>query len=90
MSSPIRLVIRFVVLAGASSAVAYGLLAWQHEGFSLAGVWLVDNDWRLHPVHFLIVGIGLIPPTMWDIYAMEVQAAKRQAGEDRLGAGRDE
>ena len=88
MARPIRLVIRFIVLAAASAAVAYGLLAWQHEGFALAGVWLVDNDWRLHPVHFLIVGIGLIPPTMWDIYAMEIQAATRRADEGGFGAAR--
>lgn len=89
MSGPIRLLIRLVVLAAASSAVAYGLLAWQHDGFTLAGVLFVDNDWRLHPVHFLVVGIGLIPPTMWDIFAMETHAAKRRSGEDRFGTAGD-
>ncbi len=71
MPGLVRLVIRLVVLAVASSAVAFGLLAWQHQGFTLVGVWLVDNDWRIHPVHLLVVGIGLIPPTMWDIFALE-------------------
>ena len=89
MPGAIRLVIRFIVLAAASSAVAYGLLAWQHQGFTLVGVWLVDNDWRLHPVHFLMVGIGLIPPTMWDIFAMEMHAAKRRAGGERSGTADD-
>ncbi|MXY56009.1 MAG: hypothetical protein F4Y41_06350 [Gammaproteobacteria bacterium] len=83
MPGPVRLVIRLIVLAAASSAVAYGLLAWQHQGFTLVGVWLVDNDWRLHPVHFLVVGVGLIPPTMWDIFTMEVDAAKRGSDEQR-------
>lgn len=85
MPGPVRLLIRFIVLAAASSAVAYGLLAWQHQGFTLVGVWLVDNDWRLHPVHFLVLGIGLIPPTMWDIFAMEMHAARRRTGEERSG-----
>ena len=89
MPGAIRLVIRLVVLAAASSAVAYGLLAWQHQGFTLVGVWLVDNDWRVHPVHFLMVGIGLIPPTMWDIFAMEMRAAKRPADEERSGTAHD-
>jgi len=86
---PVRLVIRLIVLAAASSAVAYGLLAWQHAGFTLVGVWLVDNDWHLHPVHFLVVGIGLIPPTMWDIFAMETHAARRRSGGDRSGTAND-
>lgn len=89
MAAPIRLVIRFIVLAAATSAVAYGLLAWQYEGFTLVGVWLVDNDWRLHPVHFLVVGIGLIPPTMWDIFAMEMHAANRRSGKRPSGTARD-
>lgn len=87
MPGAIRLVVRLIVLAAASSAVAYGLLAWQHQGFTLVGVWLVDNGWRLHPVHFLMVGIGLIPPTMWDIFTMEIHAARRR--EERSGTARD-
>ena len=88
MPGAIRLAIRFIVLAAACSALAYGLLAWQHQGFTLVGVWLVDNDWHIHPVHFLMVGIGLIPPTMWDIFAMEVRAAQRRA-EERSGTADD-
>ena len=89
MPGPVRLVIRLIVLAAACSAVAYGLLAWQHQGFTLVGVWLVDNDWRLHPVHFLVVGVALIPPTMWDIFTMEVDAAKRGSGEEPSGTSPD-
>lgn len=89
MPGPVRLLIRLVVLAAASSAVAYGLLAWQHQGFTLVGVWLVDNDWRVHPVHILVVGIGLIPPTMWDIFTMEMDAARRGSDEEPSGTVSD-
>ncbi|MDE0419825.1 MAG: hypothetical protein OXK76_02920 [Gammaproteobacteria bacterium] len=85
MPRPLRLVIRFMVLAGATAAVAYGLLAWQHREFSLVGVWLVDNDWRLHPVHFLVIGIGLIPPAMWDIFTLDAHAEGRRADEHSGG-----
>lgn len=85
-----RLLIRFLVLAAASAAVAYGLLAWQHQGFTVTGVWLVDNGWRPHPVHFVIVGIGLIPPTLWDIFTMEVHAAQGPADEHRPGPRSDD
>ena len=88
MSGPIRLLIRFTVLAAATAAITYGLLAWQHQGFTLTGVWFIDNDWRLHPVHFLIIGIGLIPPTMWDIFAMGVRIDGR-ADDDRPGSSHD-
>ncbi len=89
MFGPIRLLIRFVVLAAATGAVSYGLLAWQHQGFTLTGVWLVDNDWHLHPVHFLIVGIGLIPPTMWDIFSMDARAERHRADDSRSGSSHD-
>ena len=90
MSGPLRLLTRFAILAAAGASVAYGLLAWQHLGFSLDGLWLVDNDWRLHPLHFLVVGIGLIPPAMWEIFAMDVRAREQRAvGEGRTGSGRD-
>lgn len=74
-----------MVLAAATAAVAYGLLAWQHQGFSLTGVWLVDNDWRLHPVHFMVVGIGLIPPAMWDIFTLDAHAERRRPDEHSGG-----
>ena len=80
MPRPLRLLIRFLVLAAATAAVAYGLLAWQHRGFSLVGVWFVDNGWHVHPVHFLVVGIGLIPPAMWDIFVLDAHTGRRRAG----------
>ena len=86
MVRSLRLLIRFLVLGAASAAVAYGLLAWQHQGFTLAGVWLVDNGWRLHPVHFVVIGIGLLPPTMWDIFALDVRA-RRGPAPDAAAAG---
>lgn len=83
MPGMLRLLTRLVILAAAVAAVTYGLLAWQHEAFTLEGLWLFDNGWRAHPLHFLVIGIGLIPPVMWEIFAMDLRAARRRLDDDR-------
>ena len=55
--------------------LTYGLAAWQHEGFGLDGVWLFGVDGRLHPLHFVVVGIGMIPPVMWEIFGLDTTTA---------------
>ncbi len=80
----VHYVVRFTMLGIGFTFATYGLLTWREQGFSLAGVWLYDNDWRLHPLHFLIFGIGVIPPAIWEIFMLEVVlAARRQAKAQR-------
>ena len=67
----IRFLIRFLLLTSAVALLTYGLAAWQHEGFGLEGVWLFGDGGRLHPLHFVVVGIGMIPPVMWEIFGLD-------------------
>jgi hypothetical protein len=30
-----------------------------------------DAGFRLHPLHYLIVGIAMIPPSLWEIFLLE-------------------
>ncbi len=75
----IGFLIRFLLLTAAVAMLTYGLAAWQHEGFGLDGVWLFGVDGRLHPLHFVVVGIGMIPPVMWEIFGLDTTAATRPA-----------
>ena len=48
--------------------VTYGLLGWQADGFSLSRVWPVGGEFAAHPVHALILGLALIPPSIWEMF----------------------
>ena len=75
----IRFLIRFLLLTSAVAMLTYGLAAWQHEGFGLDGVWLFGDGGRLHPLHFVVVGIGMIPPVMWEIFGLDTTTSTRRA-----------
>ena len=74
--------LRFVLLMTGVALTTLGLLHWQDHQFSFAGMWLVDNDWRPHPVHLMVLGIAMIPPSMWEIFMLDVASTDRD-GEDR-------
>ena len=59
-----------------SALTTLGLVYWQSRGFSLDGLLLFDNGWRPHPIHILALGISLIPPSLWEIFVLEADAAK--------------
>ena len=61
---------RLAMLAAAVAGVTYGLISWHASGFDMGGVALYNNDWRLHPVHFVALGLGLTAPALWDIFAL--------------------
>ena len=61
---------RLAMLAAAVAGVTYGLISWHASGFDVAGVALYNNGWRLHPVHFVALGLGLMAPALWDIFAL--------------------
>lgn len=73
----IRFLIRFLLLTSAVALFTYGLASWQHEGFGLDGVWLFGDGGRLHPLHFVVVGIGMIPPVMWEIFGLDSTTSTR-------------
>lgn len=79
----IRFLFRFLLLTSAVALLTYGLAAWQHEGFGLEGVWLFDDGGRLHPLHLVVVGIGMIPPVMWEIFGLDSATSTRAPASSR-------
>ena len=70
-----------LLLTAAVASLCYGLIDWHANAFSAQGIWLYDNGWRPHPVHFVAVGIALIAPALWDIFAMAFAAAERRVAD---------
>ena len=66
-----RMLFRCVLLAIGFAATTFGLIQWQALGFSFRGVTPFDAGFRLHPLHYLIVGIAMIPPSLWEIFLLE-------------------
>ena len=75
-----RYLVRYGLLTLGVALAAFGLIGWTDLRFDLQGFWPHDNAWQLHPVHLLIVGIGLIPPAIWEIFVLETarQGRRRQ------------
>ena len=78
----IRLAPRLLVLAAGFAMATYGALDWHYHDLSMAGFWLVDGDWRLHPLHLLMLGLCAIPVALWQILAIDLQTQARQRTED--------
>ena len=64
---------RYGLLALGVALVTFGVVAWMDTRFDLRGFWLYDNGWRPHPVHYMMVGIGIVPPTIWEVFQLEAQ-----------------
>jgi hypothetical protein len=63
--------LRFVLLTIGFALTTAGLMFWHAQEFSFRGIWIVDGDLRLHPLHLLIVGLAMIPPALWEIFLLE-------------------
>jgi hypothetical protein len=68
-----RYLLRFLLLTLGFALTTAGLMHWHALDFSFRGVWLLDNDFRLHPLHLLIIGLAMIPPALWEIFLLEHQ-----------------
>lgn len=64
---------RFLLLMIGFALTTAGLMMWRAVGFSFDGIWLVDNDYRPHALHVLILGLAMIPPALWEIFLLEVR-----------------
>ena len=58
----------------------YGLLLWQDSGFRLQGLLPFTSDFRWQGVHYLMLGVAMIPPSLWEIFNLERRARQRQQG----------
>ena len=68
-----RYLSRFLLLMGGFALTTFGLMLWHAIDFRFDGIWLVDNGLRPHPLHAIMIGLALIPPTLWDIFLLEQQ-----------------
>ncbi len=66
-----RYLIRFVLLTAGFALTTAGILAWQNIDFSLSEVWPMADERAVHPVHVIVIGMALIPPTLWEIFVLE-------------------
>ena len=67
----LRLFVRLLLLTIGFGLTTAGLLAWKDIGFSLQHIWPFSNGLQSHPVHVLVLGMALIPPTLWEIFLLE-------------------
>ena len=74
-----RYLIRFLLLTIGFALTTAGLLSWQTIGFSLNGIWPFAGDMEAHPVHVLVLGLALIPPTVWEIFVLEHKAHRARS-----------
>jgi len=58
---------RFTLLAVGFALTTAGLMAWHSRDFDFQGIWSLS----LHPVHVLVVGLAMIPPSLWEIFVLE-------------------
>lgn len=46
-------------------------MTWQARGLSFDGIWPLEGPLTVHPLHLLVLGLALIPPTVWEIFLLE-------------------
>jgi len=68
-----KYLLRFLLLALGFALTTAGLMLWHGESFGFEGAWFFTEDFRLHPLHLLIVGLAIIPPTLWEIFLLEAR-----------------
>jgi hypothetical protein len=66
--------VRLFLLTIGFGLTTAGLLSWKDVGFSLEHIWPFSNGIHAHPVHALVLGMALIPPTLWEIFVLENKA----------------
>ena len=71
MKTKTRYLIRFLLLTAGFALITMGILGWQEVGFELSTLWPVASELKLHPIHLVVVGMALIPPTLWEIFILE-------------------
>ena len=63
--------LRLLLLSIAFGLTTMGLMSWQTRAFSFAGIWPLEGALAVHPLHLLILGIAMIPPSLWEIFVLD-------------------
>ena len=67
----IRLLLRCMLLTTAFALTTFGLMQWQAASFDTGDVWPFARDWHLHPLHYIALGVVMIPLSLWEIFLLE-------------------
>ena len=78
---PYRLLPRLFALTLGFALATYGAMDWHYRDLTMHGLWLYDNGWRPHPVHLLVLGLCMVPVSLWQILAIDLEA-QAQAHQD--------
>lgn len=71
----LRYLSRFGLLTLGFGLATMGLLGWQSDGFQWPGGAGNAPLLSLQPLYLLILGIAIVPPTLWDIFQLEMHRA---------------
>ena len=74
----VRFLIRFLLLSAGFALTTLGLLGWQQRNFDLSEIWPLAGEFTAHPVYAMVLGLALIPPTLWEIFVLESKADRDQ------------
>ncbi|MEM9622465.1 MAG: hypothetical protein AAF993_12495 [Pseudomonadota bacterium] len=69
----LRLLTRFILLTLGFALTTAGILGWQTMDFDLHEMWPHGERLLSHPVYIMVLGMALIPPTLWEIFILEVK-----------------
>ena len=71
MPTQIRYLARFTLLTLGFALTTFGILTWQQIDFDLSDMWPVADTFDTHPVYVMVLGMALIPPTLWEVFVLE-------------------
>jgi hypothetical protein len=60
-----------MLLTTAFALTTFGLMQWQAASFDTGDVWPFARDWHLHPLHYIALGVVMIPLSLWEIFLLE-------------------
>ena len=79
-----RFFVRFLLLAAGFSLFTFGLLQWSKDGFTLSGLLPFTENYRTQGLHYLMLGLAMIPPSLWEIFNLERLAQAPAESSDTL------
>lgn len=74
----LRFLIRLLLLMLGFALTTYGMLVWQQMNFDLNTLWPIAAEFSSHPVYAMVLGLALIPPTLWEIFVLETKSQRER------------
>ncbi len=74
----LRFLVRLLLLMLGFALTTYGMLVWQQMNFDLNTLWPIAREFSSHPVYAMVLGLALIPPTLWEIFVLETKSQRER------------